>query len=88
MQSNREVFLRMSEEHYMSIPENIRSSFLASKRVDEEKSDWNDNMRDETYNLFYQESKRFKKLLSEREYQLREERRKINVRVLGEEADK
>jgi len=78
MQSNREVFLRMSEEHYMSIPENIRSSFLASKRVDEEKSDWNDNMRDETYNRFYQESKRFKKLLSEREYQLREERRKIN----------
>lgn len=78
MQSNREVFLRMTEEHYMSIPENIRSSFLASKRVDEEKSDWNDNMRDETYNRFYQESKRFKKLLSEREYQLREERRKIN----------
>ena len=78
MQSNREVFLRMSEEHYMSIPEDVRSSFLASKRVDEEKSDWNDNMRDETYNRFYQESKRFKKLLSEREYQLREERRKIN----------
>lgn len=78
MQSNREVFLRMSEEHYMSIPENIRSSFLASKRVDEEKSDWSENMKDETYNRFYQESKRFKKLLSEREYQLREERRKIN----------
>lgn len=78
MQSNREVFLRMTEEHYMSIPEDIRSSFLASKRVDEEKSDWNDNMRDETYNRFYQESKRFKKLLLEREYQLREERRKIN----------
>lgn len=75
MQSNREVFLRMSEEHYMSIPNEIRMVYLSSKRVDEEKSDWNDNMRDETYNRFYQENKRFKKLLSEREYQLREERR-------------
>jgi len=75
MQSNREVFLRMSEEHYMSIPEDIRMVYLSSKRVDEEKSDWNDNMRDETYNRFYQENKRFKKLLKEREYQLREERR-------------
>jgi len=78
MESNREVFLRMSEEHYMSIPDNIRSSYLSSKRVDEEKSDWNDNMKDEIYNRFYQENKRFKKLLAEREFQLREERRKIN----------
>ena len=78
MQSNREVFLRMSEEHYMSIPENIRSSFLASKRVDEEKSDWAENMKDDQYSIFYGAVKISKKQLAEREYQLREERRKIN----------
>ena len=78
MQSNREVFLRMSEEHYMSIPENIRSSYLSSKRVDEEKSDWSENMKDEQYSIFYGAVKIGKKQLAEREYQLREERRKIN----------
>ena len=78
MQSNREVFLRMSEEHYMSIPEDIRSSYLSSKRVDEEKSDWSENMKDEQYSIFYGAVKIGKKQLAEREYQLREERRKIN----------
>lgn len=78
MQSNREVFLRMSEEHYMSIPEDIRSSYLSSKRVDEEKGDWSENMKDEQYSIFYGAVKIGKKQLAEREYQLREERRKIN----------
>jgi len=75
MQSNREVFLRMSEEHYMSIPEDIRSSYLSSKRVDEEKSDWSENMKDEQYSIFYGAVKIGKKQLAEREFQLREERR-------------
>jgi len=78
MQSNREVFLRMSEEHYMSIPEDVRSSYLSSKRVDEEKGDWSENMKDEQYSIFYGAVKIGKKQLAEREYQLREERRKIN----------
>jgi len=78
MQSNREVFLRMSEEHYMSIPEDIRSSYLSSKRVDEEKSDWSENMKDEQYSIFYGAVKIGKKQLAEREYQLREERRNNN----------
>jgi len=78
MRSNRDVFLRMSEEHYMSIPEDIRSSYLSSKRVDEEKSDWAENMKDEQYSIFYGAVKIGKKQLAEREYQLREERRKIN----------
>lgn len=77
MESNREVFLRMSEEHYMSIPENIRMSFLSSKRVDEEKSDWFENMKDKTFSDIYGTIKELKADLSEREFQLREERRKI-----------
>jgi hypothetical protein len=76
MESNREVFLRMSEEHYLSVPFEIRESFLASKRVDEEKGDWSENMKDSVYSHYYYEAKFAKKLLAEREYQLREERRK------------
>jgi len=76
MQSNREVFLRMSEEHYMSIPNEIRMVYLSSKRVDEEKSDWSENMKDEQYSILYGAVKISKKQLAEREYQLREERRK------------
>ena len=75
MESNREVFLRMSEEHYLSIPDEVRSSFLASKRVDEEKGDWQENMKDKTFSDLYKTMKETKKHLSEREYQLREERR-------------
>jgi len=75
MQSNREVFLRMSEEHYMSIPTVVRESLLRSKRVDEEKSDWAENMKDEQYSILYGAVKIGKKQLAEREYQLREERR-------------
>jgi len=77
MESNREVFLRMSEEHYLSIPTVVRESLLRSKRVDEEKSDWQDNMKDKTYSDLYKTIKETKKHLSEREYQLREERRRL-----------
>ena len=78
MESNREVSLRMSEEHYMSIPEETRESYLSSKRVDEEKSDWKENMKDPYYAEQYNHIKYAKKQLAEREFQLREERRKIN----------
>ena len=78
MESNREVFLRMSEEHYMIIPEQVREVHLRDKRVDEEKNDWSENMKDPYYAEQYNHIKYYKKRLSEREYQLREERRKIN----------
>ena len=76
MESNREVFLRMSEEHYMTIPSEVRESFLCQKRVDEEKGDWAENMKDNAFSKLYNDSKKIKKQLSEREYQLREEKRK------------
>lgn len=76
MESNREVFLRMSEEHYMTIPNEIRESYLCHKRVDEEKGDWSENMKDNAFSKLYNDSKKIKKQLSEREYQLREEKRK------------
>lgn len=76
MGKNSEVFLRMSEEHFLSIPDDIRQQFLSAKRVDEEKSDWEENMKDETYKNLYKTYRETKKHLSEREYQLRENRRK------------
>ena len=76
MESNREIFLRMSEEHYLSIPNDVRGAFLSSKRVDEEKGDWSENMKDKTFSDLTKTIRECKKHLSEREYQLREERRK------------
>jgi len=76
MQSNREVFLRMSEEYYMSIPNEIRMVYLSSKRVDEEKSDWSENMKDPIFEKLNSQLKKSKQWISEREFQLREERLK------------
>ena len=76
MESNREVFLRMSEEHYLTIPSQVRECFLRDKRVDEEKSDWSENMKDAVFAQCNKAIKEEKKLMAEREYQLREERRK------------
>ena len=76
MQSNREVFLRMSEEHYFTIPNEIRECFLSSKRVDEEMSDFDLNIQDPTFESLYNKSKEAKKELQYYQYLLREERRK------------
>ena len=76
MAANSELFLRMSEGYYFEIPEDIRENYLRSKIVSEEKSDWNENMKDETFSNLSKTLKETKKHLSEREYQLREDRRK------------
>jgi hypothetical protein len=80
MESNREVFLRMSEEHYLSIPDETRETFLRDKRVDEEKGDWSENMKDAVFAQCNKAIREEKKRMSEREYQLREERRKITIK--------
>lgn len=77
MGANSELFLRMTEEEYFLIPEDIRQRHLSSKITSEEKSDWTENMKDKTYSDFYKTLKETKKCLAEREYQLREERRKV-----------
>jgi len=80
MGANSELFLRMTEEEYFLIPEDVRQRHLSSKITSEEKSDWTENMKDKTYSDFYKTLKETKKCLSEREFQLREERRKLNSR--------
>ncbi len=71
------VFLRMSEEHYMSIPNEIRERFLASKRVDEGILDFDTNIKDTTFKMLYDKVKESKKELSDWQFYLREERRKL-----------
>jgi hypothetical protein len=78
MGANKELFLRMTEEEYFLIPQSIRESHLSSKITSEEKGDWAENMKDKTFSDLSKTLKETKKCLSEREYQLREKRRKIN----------
>jgi len=77
MGASKELLLRMTEEHYLSVPEEIRTTFLSSKRVDSVNDDWAENMKDIHFQKLYNEIKRIKKDLEERQYQLREERRKL-----------
>jgi hypothetical protein len=76
MESNREVVLRMSEEYYLSIPDEARG-YLSTKRIDIEMSDWSELMQDETYSKLYKEKKKVSKDLEQRAYDLREAKRKV-----------
>jgi len=72
---SKEVFIKMREEEYDEIPNEIKERFFNSKNVTKEVNDWEINMKDKTYSDLYKTLKETKKHLSEREYQLREERR-------------
>jgi len=72
MESNREVFLKMTEEHYMNIPLETREMFLSSKRIDSDSHDWKENMNDLLFETLYKRKKEVAKQLEERQYQLRE----------------
>ncbi len=76
MGASSELFLRMTESEYFLIPQEIRERHLSSKIISEEKSDWSENMKDVFYEMTYNKIKVLKKELSEREFQLRENRRK------------
>jgi hypothetical protein len=72
MKSNREVFLKMSEEHYMDIPSLTREMWLTSKRIDSDTHDWKENMNDVLFEMLYIKKKEVTKQLEERQYELRE----------------
>lgn len=74
---SKEVFIKMREEEYNEIPSEIKERFFNSKNVSKEVNDWEINMQDDMYKKLYSDVKKSKKLLEEREYQLREERRKL-----------
>jgi hypothetical protein len=72
MESNREVFLKMSEDHYMDIPSLTREMWLTSKRIDSDTHDWQENMNDVLFEMLYKKKKEVTKQLEERQYELRE----------------
>lgn len=73
---SKEVFIKMSEDEYDKIPSEIKERFFSAKNITRETNDWSINMQDEMFSDLYSKAKKAKKLLEEREYQLRELRRK------------
>lgn len=75
---SKEIFIKMREQEYNEIPNEIKERYFNSKNVTSETNDWAENMKDDTYSSLYAQSKKLKKQLEERQYQLREERRANN----------
>lgn len=70
--------MRMSEQEYMDIPEHIRQQHLAQKVYSESVHDFQELMQDDIYSSLYKQKKEISKQLDERQFQLREQKRKIN----------
>ena len=79
MGQSSEVFLKMTEDEYNEIPFEIKERYLNSKNYTRNVNDWSENMEDELYKKLYNDSKKIKKQLENREYELRETRRKNNL---------
>jgi len=75
MSSSKDLFLRMSEQEYLEVPESIRKSHLNAKIYSESVQDFDELMQDETYSRLYKEKKKITAELNERTYQLRENKR-------------
>lgn len=73
---SKDVFIKMRESEYEEIPNEIKERFFNSKNVTREINDWELNMEDSMYKSIYTNVKKLKKQLEEREFQLRELRRK------------
>lgn len=76
MGANKTLFLKMQEDEFLSIPKEIRSIYLTDKVYTESANDHAENMQDALYSQYYTAKKEASKQLDERQYQLREERRK------------
>lgn len=73
---SKDVFIKMRESEYEEIPNEIKERLFNSKNVTREINDWELNMEDPMYKSIYTNVKKLKKQLEEREFQLRELRRK------------
>lgn len=72
---SKEVFIKMRESEYEEIPNEIKERYFNSKNVTREVNDWELNMQDPIFKSLYDQNKKTKKQLEERQYQLREQRR-------------
>lgn len=73
---SKEIFIKMREEEYFEIPQEIRERYLSSKNVTSENNDWSENMQDPKFAELYASKKKAKEQLEEWQYILRENRRK------------
>jgi hypothetical protein len=73
--TSKELFIKMSEEEYMSIPEDIREVHLRDKIYSESLNDFNELMQDFAYSELYNKKKQISKQLDERQHELRERKR-------------
>ncbi len=76
MGASKDLFIRMSEQDYMEIPEGIREYHLRDKIYSQSVNDFDELMKDKTYSVLHKTYKETKKELEERAYQLRENKRK------------
>lgn len=76
MGATKDILIRMNESEYSAIPNEIKERYFNSKNVTTEINDWGENMKDDLYAKLYKEKKEISKQLEERQYQLRELRRK------------
>ena len=76
MGGSADLFLKMSEQEYLSIPSDIRERHLSAKIYSQSINDFDELMQDKMYNELYKTYRETKKELEERAYQLREAKRK------------
>lgn len=78
MVASSELFIKMSEEEYMSIPEDVRQCYLSQKIYNQSVHDFKELIQDELYASLYKQKKDISAQLDERQFQLREQKRKNN----------
>lgn len=76
MGASSELFIKMSEEEYFAIPDELRERHLAHKVYSQSVHDFQELMQDEIYADLYKKKKQISKDLDERQYYLREQKRK------------
>jgi len=76
MSGNSTLFLKMSEQDFMQIPDGVRQAHLADKVYQQEDNDFDELMKDEHYRKLYKAKKTASKELTNHTHFLREQRRK------------
>jgi len=71
MGASSELFLKMSSEYYLSIPDNIKNEYLADKIYSESLNDYSELIRDKEYKSLVSAKKKLNKALDNRKDFLR-----------------
>lgn len=76
MGANATLFLKMAEQDFLNIPENVRAGHLIDKIYKQEDNDFDELMKDDHYKKLYKEKKTISKALADYTHHLREQKRK------------